>query len=107
MAWVPLMAGTALLYQRTGRGVALLALTAMFFVPLVPHCICDNPANGWWIRNAGASPQCYLWGFAAGMLAVTAPYEGAWRRLSLATCYAIVAGALGFFVGHHYFHFPW
>lgn len=107
VAWVPLMGAAALLYHRTGRAVALSALTAMFFIPLVPHCVCDNPANGWWVRNAGASPQCYLWGFAAGLLAVTALYEGAWRRLSLATCYAIIGGALSFFVGHHYFHFPW
>jgi hypothetical protein len=106
-AWVPLVAAVALLYHLTGRGAILLALTAMLFVPLAPHCVCGNPANLWWIRNVGASPQCYLWGFAASLLAVTAQYEGAWLRLSLAACYAIVGGALSFFVGHHYLHFPW
>ena len=107
VAWVPLTAAAALLYLRTGRDVILLALTAMIFLPLAPHCICGNPANVWWIRNVGASPQCYLWGFAAGLLAVTSLYEGSWRRLTLATCCAIVGGALSFFVGHHYLRFPW
>ena len=107
VAWVPLLAAAALLYYLTGRGAILLALTAMLFIPLAPHCVCGNPANLWWIREVGASPQCYLWGFTAGLLAVTSLYEGAWRRLSLATCYAIVGGALSFSVGHHYLHFPW
>ncbi len=107
VAWVPLLAAAALLYHVTGRGAILLALTAMLFVPLAPHCVCGNVANIWWIRQVGASPQCYLWGFAAGLLAVTSLYEGAWRRLSLAACCAIVGGALSFAVGHHYLHFPW
>ena len=107
VAWVPLVVAAALLYLRTGRDAILLLMTAMFFVPLVPHCVCGNGANAWWIREVGASPQCYLWGFAASLLAVTSLYEGAWRRLSLAACYAIVVGAVSISVGHHYLHLPW
>lgn len=74
---------------------------------LVPHCICLNVVNEWWMHALGASPMCFAWGFVAAVLG-TATLEGrgkAW--LSLGATYASVLGSTAFFVGHHLFHFPW
>ncbi len=79
----------------------------MALVPLVPHCDCYNAANGWWIDTIGASPVCYTWGTAVTALAVSSLRSGSRALASLAVAGAIVGGALTFFVGHHYFHFPW
>ena len=43
----------------------------MSFVPLVPHCVCYNVGNAWWIDRLGASPVCYGWGFVVTMLSLS------------------------------------
>jgi hypothetical protein len=105
--WIPLMAIVSAAYFFKERGWVLLMLSVMSFAPLVPHCACYNVGNGWWIEKLGASPVCYGWGFAASIVSI-----GALRRRkrtwpSLLVCGAIIFGAAGFFVAHHYFHFPW
>lgn len=38
--WIPLIAGFCAVYFFRGKQVWLTAITAMSFVPLVPHCVC-------------------------------------------------------------------
>jgi hypothetical protein len=76
-------------------------------VPLAPHCLCFNPGNGWWIERLGASPTCYAWGFVVSLIALSALGAGKRAWPSLLVNGAIIGGATAFFVGHHYFHFPW
>ena len=82
-------------------------ILSMSFVPLWPHCLCVNVGNGWWIDWLGASPTCYAWGFTASLIALSAIRRGRHEWLSLLVNSAIVGGATVFFVGHHYFHYPW
>jgi hypothetical protein len=105
--WMPLVALACAAYYFKRSRPLLLAISAMIFVPLAPHCVCFNVGNGWWIERVGASPVCYVWGFTAGLISVSALRSGRLARPSLAVCSAIVAGATMFFVSHHYFHFPW
>ena len=105
--WIPLLAAASVAYL-TFRWPRLLTLMlAASAVPLVPHCSCFNPGNGWWIERLGASPACYAWGFVVSLIAIGALAAG--RRVwpALLVNAAIIGGATAFFVGHHYFHFPW
>jgi hypothetical protein len=106
VGWVPLLAAACALHFWVERRALLMTIYAMTFVPLVPHCACYNPANRWWIDRIGASPECYSWGFVASLVSITA-LAGGRARLSIAICYAIIGGAAGFFIAHHYFKFPW
>lgn len=107
LAWIPLIALVCASYLVTGRRWALTALPLMALVPLAPHCVCYNVANAWWIDRLGASPVCYAWGLVVTVIAVSALGKGGSARASLLVCWAIIAGATGFFITHHYFHFPW
>ena len=107
LAWIPLITFACAAYFFAGRRWLLTALAVMAFVPLAPHCVCYNVANAWWIDRLGASPVCYAWGLTVSVIAVGALARGASARASLAVCYGIIAGAAGFFITHHYFHFPW
>lgn len=106
-AWVPTIAVVCVIYFFTGRDWLLLALSAMSFVTLAPHCVCYNPGNGWWIERLGASPVCYAWGFVVSVASAGALHKGVRAWPSLVLSGAIIGGASGFFVAHHYFHFPW
>ncbi|HXG66916.1 MAG TPA: hypothetical protein VNO70_17570 [Blastocatellia bacterium] len=107
LAWIPLLALGCAAYFYTRKSWMLAAITAMAYVPLLPHCLCYNVGNGWWIDRLGASPVCYAWGFTATVIAVGALRSGARLWPSLAVCGAIIAGAFAFFISHHYLHFPW
>lgn len=107
LAWIPLIAGFCAVYFFKGKYVWLTAIAAMSFVPLVPHCVCYNVGNAWWIDRIGASPLCYGWGFVVSIIAVGVLRKGAHLWPSLVVCFTIIAGATGFFVSHHYFQFPW
>ena len=107
LVWIPLIAVACAANFFTGKGWLLTALTAMAFVPLVPHCVCYNVGNGWWIDLLGASPVCYVWGFVVSLISISALRTGARTWLSLAVTGAIIGGATVFFISHHYFHFPW
>ncbi|GEM_PF-1667943 len=107
LVWVPVMAGAALLcYLKPGRGPRL-TLACMALLPLWPHCICRNPANAFWIRTFGASPACYALGGIVSGTALSGLLSGRRLALALAVCYSGVLAALFFFIGHHYFRFPW
>jgi hypothetical protein len=107
LAWVPLTAIVCFVYFFSGSQRLLTALAAMTFVPLVPHCVCYNIGNGWWINRVGASPLCYAWGFVIGIIAVGALRSATNLWTSVGVCFTIIAGATMFFVSHHYFLFPW
>lgn len=104
---IPLIAAVCLVYYFTHKRGWLTVIVVMSLVTLVPHCVCYNVGNAWWIDRIGASPLCYGWGFVVSMIAV-----GSLRRAknfwpSLAVSFTIIAGATAFFVSHHYFQFPW
>jgi hypothetical protein len=105
--WIPLIVIACAVYFCTEREWLLLLISLMAFVPLVPHCVCYNAGNGWWIERIGASPVCYAWGFVVSVMSVSAlrSSRSAWPTLLISG--AIIGGALSFFVAHHYFHFPW
>jgi hypothetical protein len=105
--WIPLLAVVSLSFFFWHKTWLLLLITAMSFVPLVPHCICYNVGNGWWIERIGASPTCYAWGFIVCLIAVSAIMSKARPLIPLLLCGTILSGAFSFFVAHHYFHFPW
>jgi hypothetical protein len=105
--WVPLIAILCAAYFIIGRAWLLALISLMSIAPLVPHCTCYNPGNGWWIERMGASPVCYVWGYAVSVISTGGLINARRSWPSLLISGAIVCGALGFFVGHHYFHFPW
>jgi len=107
LVWIPLLAVIGLAYYFMEKAWLLILVSAMSFVPLVPHCICYNVGNGWWIERLGASPTCYAWGFVVTLIAVSAIKYKARLFPSLMLCGVILSGAFGFFISHHYFHFPW
>jgi hypothetical protein len=77
------------------------------FLTLIPHCVCHNIGNGWWINRIGASPLCYGWGFLVSVLVLGAIRSRANLGLTLILCGTIIVGSIGFFVSHHYFQYPW
>lgn len=105
--WVPMIALGGIAYLVTRSRSLLLLMTTMSFLPLVPHCVCYNVANAWWIDHIGASPECYSWGLAVSVVSLSSVTRSVNRWASVVICYAIIGGASAFFVGHHYFHFPW
>lgn len=107
LVWIPLIAVVCAVYFFAGKQVWLAAIAAMSFVPLVPHCVCYNVGNAWWIDRLGASPLCYGWGFVVSVIAVGALRRATHLWPSLVVCFAVIAGSAGFFVSHHYFQFPW
>jgi hypothetical protein len=107
LIWIPLIAAVCVIHFFTRGAAWLTAIIAMSFVPLAPHCVCYNLGNAWWIDRIGASPLCYVWGFVISIVAVGALRSGAHLYRALTVCLTIIAGASGFFVSHHYFHFPW
>lgn len=107
LIWIPLIAAACLVYYLTTRQAWLTMIILMSFVALVPHCVCYNVGNGWWIDRIGASPLCYGWGFVVSMIAVSALRRGTIYWPSLFVCLTIISGATAFFISHHYFQFPW
>ncbi|HJQ67890.1 MAG TPA: hypothetical protein VKA70_02895 [Blastocatellia bacterium] len=107
LVWIPIIVVVCAAYLITRKAWLITAVAIMSFATLAPHCVCYNAGNGWWIDRLGASPVCYGWGFAVSMISLGALRPGALFRPAIAVSYAIIAGAIGFFITHHYFHFPW
>ena len=107
LLWIPLLALACAVYFFKPMNSLLLVIWAMSFVTLVPHCSCFNVGNGWWIKQIGASPMCYVWGFVVTLISASASKSGVRLWLSLLVNGAIIGGATAFFISHHYFHFPW
>lgn len=88
------------------RGWRVSAL-ALAFVLLVPNCTCRNPVNRFWIDLIGLSPACFLSGFTVTLVALAALGTGRFTRGSLALAWGANAVLAAFFVGHHYYDWPW
>jgi small-conductance mechanosensitive channel len=104
---IPVIALASAAYFRTAAAWLLFGIALLSFVTLIPHCVCYNPGNGWWIEKLGASPVCYVWGFMVSMITLSALGNKGWLWPSVAVCYGIIIGAMSFFLAHHYLHFPW
>ncbi len=107
LGWVPLITLVCVAYVITRKSWLITAIALMAFATLVPHCVCYNPGNGWRIDRLGSSPVCYSWGFLVSVISVGSLRPGALYWPSVGVCYAIITGATGFFISHHYLHFPW
>jgi len=107
LVWIPVIAGLCVVYFMLGTPVWLALINLAAFVTLIPHCVCYNVGNGWWIDVLGASPLCYGWGFLVSVIVLGAIRIRANFGLSLLMSLTIVIGAIGFFVSHHYFQYPW
>lgn len=105
--WIPLIAIGCVAEYILRSAPLRLAITVMALVPMIPHCLCFNVGNGWWIERLGASPMCYVWGLAVSVVAMSAMTSRKHILVSLGVVVTIIAGATGFFISHHYFHFPW
>lgn len=107
LIWIPPIAAACVVYFTVKKQGLLTAIALMSFVPLVPHCVCYNVGNAWWIDRLGASPLCYGWGFVVTMISLSCLRKGGSMAISLTICLAIILGSTAFFVSHHYFRFPW
>ena len=77
LGWLPLITLFCVIYFITRRAWMIIAITLMAFVTLVPHCVCYNPGNSWWIDRLGSSPVCYSWGFIVSIISIGALRSGA------------------------------
>jgi hypothetical protein len=107
LALIPVIAIGCFVYFFSGSQVLLTTILATSFITLVPHCVCYNIGNGWWIDRLGASPTCYGWGFVVALISAGALRSAVSLWTSAVVCFTIIAGATAFFVSHHFFHFPW
>jgi hypothetical protein len=107
LMWIPLIAAACCGCYITRKRAWLSLIVLMSFVALVPHCVCYNVGNAWWIDRIDASPLCYGWGFVVSIIAAGALLKGAAYWPSLVVSFAIIAGEAAFFAAHHYFQFPW
>jgi hypothetical protein len=100
-AWV--MAGLAVLEVRRGVGAPLLLSLSLLYA--LPHCLCANVINRWWIEQLGASPNCYAFSLV-GIGCAVLGLRGVWPRLALVLAAAPGGAALAFGIGHHVFAYP-
>jgi hypothetical protein len=103
----PATAACTLLYAATGARGWILAATALALSFFYPNCVCRNPVNLWWIRSLGRSPACYASGVAVFLVAGTTLVTRRRVRLAALLAWGVVATTLAFWVGHHYFDYPW
>ncbi len=103
----PALALLAFVHYFTADRVTLGLLTTLPLVFLYPNCLCRNPINRDWIDWLGQSPACFGSAFGASLIALAALHGGALVRLSVVATWTIVVGMLAFFVGHHYYDYPW
>lgn len=105
--WSPVMGVLTVLYAVTARSGLLVAASAASFLYLVPNCVCYNPINGPWIDLLGRSPACFAGSFGVTLLALGALRTGRLLAPSLAVAWLATAAMLAFFVGHHFYGYPW
>lgn len=103
----PAVALLALLHGLTAARTPLALALALSFALLYPNCTCYNPVNAGWIDVLGRSPACFASGFTVSWVASAALLTRRFAAASLALSWGTVAVQLAFFVGHHYFDWPW
>lgn len=103
----PAVGAMVVVHAVKGQHGFLVGAFALSFGLLVPNCVCYNPANRFWIDLWGWSPACFGGSFGVTVLAVAALHT---RRLivpSLVLAWGAVLAMLAFWIGHHYFDYPW
>lgn len=105
--WAPLSTVLVLVFAAVRRPELLAVLTTTSFVYLIPNCVCDNPVNARWIDWMGSSPACFATSFGVSVIASAALATRQRVGASIALSWAIVGMQAFFFIGHHYFNFPW
>ena len=103
----PLVGVLALLHGLTAGDGWIFGASLLSFGLLVPNCECYNPVNAFWIDAIGRSPACFVSGFTVTLVASSALVTRRFTRASLLLAWGTIAVLLTFFVGHHYFHWPW
>jgi hypothetical protein len=103
----PATALCTLLFAATGARGWLFAANLLALAFFVPNCTCSNPVNRGWIESLGRSPACFASAVGVFLLASTTLVTGRKTLLATLLAWGVVATTLAFFVGHHYFHFPW
>jgi len=104
---VPAVVLFAVLHALTDRDPFRLIALVLPFALLVPNCSCRNPVNASWIDLLGLSPACFLSGFTVTLVAQTALVSRQRTGLALFLAWGTNGVLMTFFVGHHYFHWPW
>ena len=85
---------------RLGKpGTALVGLTLLGLLLLVPNDQCRNPFNTWWLRTIGASPLMFVPNMFAALLAMAALMD-VHRRLSTTLLLVVCVLTLLLGVGH-------
>ena len=105
--WAPLVGVLAIAHVLTGRRAILVLTNAAIFPFVVPNCLCSNPINRPWIELLGQSPACYAGSFGVSLLALGALRSGRWTVPSIAVTWLATLAMLAFFVGHHFYDYPW
>ena len=105
--WLPVLILLGMVFWFSEEWYTLALLTASVLVFAVPHCVCYNFGNGWWIDRIGVSPVCYAWGMMVSLISIGGIATGRWILHAILINSAIISGATAFFVGHHYFKYPW
>ena len=103
----PAVGTLVLVHAVKGRPGFLVAAFVLSFGLLVPNCVCYNPVNRYWIDLWGQSPACFGGSFGVTVLAVSALHTERWIVPSLVLAWGAVLAMLAFWVGHHYFDYPW
>jgi hypothetical protein len=105
--WAPFVGVLAVVHVLTGRRGVLVVMNAAIFLFVVPNCLCSNPINRPWIELLGQSPACYAGSFGVSLVALGALRSGKWTALSIAVTWLATLAMLAFFVGHHFYDYPW
>ena len=105
--WAPLIGLGALSFAVTGVTGLLTALSAAALLFVIPNCVCYNPINGPWIDLLGKSPACYAGSFGVTLVALGALRTGRLALPSLLLTWLATLAMLAFFVGHHFYDYPW
>ncbi len=103
----PAVALLALLHAFTGGAAWLVAALALAFSLLYPHCVCRNPVNAWWMDLMGRSPACLSSSFAVILIAGSSLAARRRTAIALFLSWGVIGVLIAFWVGHHYFDFPW
>lgn len=97
----------ALLHAFTGGGAWLIATLLLAFGLCLPHCVCRNPVNAWWMDLLGRSPACLSSSFAVILIAGSSLAARRRTTIALILSWGVIGVLIAFWVGHHYFDFPW
>lgn len=103
----PAAGALVLVHGLTAARGPLMAALAVSFGLLVPNCVCYNPVNAHWIDLWGRSPACFAGSHGVTLIAIAALHTGRLVVPSLWLAWGTTVAMLAFWVGHHYYEYPW